>query len=172
MKHLKIFLICGSLLILAAPAAAGSWSVGIGVGFGYPHPLYGPGHFAPYDPYGPPPFGPPTYYVPAPPPVVFEMQPPDAVLDALESAGYREFGPMQQRGDHYSLSAVSPRGDIVALEISVYSGAIERELILEPRRRDAPRQVLRRLPEAPSEPPASAPPPPPSGEVCDPLVIC
>ena len=56
---------------------------------------------------------------------MLHMISPDAVFDALEAAGYREFSPMAPRGDVYKLDAVNPRGDLVALEISVFTGAIE-----------------------------------------------
>ena len=40
---------------------------------------------------------------------------------------------MAQRDPLYKLNAVNPGGDLVALEISVYTGAIEREMILQAR---------------------------------------
>ncbi|HEX9904394.1 MAG TPA: hypothetical protein VGA77_05460 [Propylenella sp.] len=130
-------------LAAASPAVAGSWSFGVGVGFP-PPAYYGP----PPIYYGPPPViyeavPPPLYYGPppvvaAPPPPVLQIRDPGAVLGELENAGYRELGPMAHRGAHYKLRALNPAGDLVALEISAYTGEIERELILEARRAAPP----------------------------------
>jgi hypothetical protein len=150
-----------------SPSAAGSWSLGVGVEYG-PPVYYGP----PSVYYGPPPvfYEPPIYYEPAPPPVVLQMVTADDVLDALEGAGYRELGPMAQRGALYSLAAVNPRGDVVALEISVYNGAIERELILESPRYAAP-QVVQPAPNLPPPSTIMQPAPPPVDAERDPLVV-
>jgi len=103
--------------------------------------------------------GAPDYYedgpvVVAPRPRYFAS--PDSVFDMLEDEGFRELSPMAERGPFYRLNAVSPEGDLVALEISVRSGEIEREVILQPRRRivrvPAPERVI-------------APPPPPAASV-------
>ena len=118
----------------ASPAAAGSsWSFGFGIAG---PPVY----------YGPPPvyYEPPVVYEPGPPvlyeepvivapPVRVRERSPDEIFDWLEAAGYREFGPMAHRDPLYKLNAVNPEGDLVALEIHAYTGAIERELILQAR---------------------------------------
>jgi len=169
----------GSILALAAaaiasPATAGSWGFGVGVEYGAPG-YYGP----PPIYYGPPPvyYGPPPgYYVAPPPPVYYQPAPPvlqiatpDDVLDGLEAAGYRNLGPMAERGGLYRLGAVNPHGDVVALEISVYSGAIERELILESRGAPGPQVVQQPVPY--SAPPAPTTPATPSNPQQDPLVV-
>jgi hypothetical protein len=110
--------VIGAVAAGASPATAQSfgWSVGVGIG--------GP------DYYEPAPFYDEPVYVPVEP-----RKSPDEVFDALEAAGYSDFTPMAPRGDYYKLSAVNPRGDFVALEISVWSGQIEREYILAEGRR-------------------------------------
>lgn len=150
----------------AAPAAAQSWSFGVGVGVG------GPAYYG----------APPTFYEPSPYPRALPLS-PDAVFDALEAAGYREFSPMAPRGDVYKLNAVNPRGDLVALVISAFTGAIESERILAPHHRPPrrasaplPRPAPRTVPpQASVEPPADAPDEPPaepSGDGGhDPLVV-
>jgi hypothetical protein len=101
---------------------------------------------------------------------------PDAIFNALEHAGYREFGAMAPREPVYKLSAVNPRGDLVTLTISMFTGEIEDEAILRPNYR-RPLRVHRAVP--PIAPEASAAPqrpaglaPPPRGSVSrDPLVV-
>ncbi|MGH6926169.1 MAG: hypothetical protein ACRED5_20775 [Propylenella sp.] len=128
----------------ASTGLAESWGVGVGVGIGaYPHGAPPPGYY----PYGPPPpyYGRPAYRQPplgyhgegrwvilGPAPRALDggVVMPDDVFDLLEAWGYREFGPMARRGPLYRLSAVNPVGDHVALEVSAYTGLIERELIL------------------------------------------
>src|SRR5918997_179525 len=75
----------------------------------------------------------PPMYVPAEPPPVYRMVGPDEVFDMLDAAGYRELSPMARRGAVYRLNAVSPDGDLVALDISIFSGAIERARVIEAR---------------------------------------
>ena len=163
--------LAGALIAFTAisSAAAQSWSVGVGVGYGEP---------AYYDPppvylYAHPPVlyeQPPVVY--APPPVVYAPAPvrsavsPDAVFDALERAGYGDFGPMAFRDGVYKLNAVNHRGDVVALEVSALSGAVEREFLLQPGR-----PVVNVAPAAPiTSPPASASPAPRTSGG-DPLVV-
>jgi hypothetical protein len=158
MCHTAIPVALAVSLAAASPALAGSSvSFGVGVGFG---PAFG---------WGPP----PIYYEPypyayGPPPVVIEpvvpanIIPPGAVLDALEEAGYYDLSPMAHRGSIYKLNAVNPGGDLVQLEISVYTGEIERERIL----------ALSRTPQlAPTPAPIAPAPPTPGGDGEDPLVI-
>jgi hypothetical protein len=144
-----------TLLGAAAPAAAQPWGFGVGVG-------HGPPVF-----WGPPPVyydrpvirrrAPPAYYyeeppmfVPAEPPPVYRMVGPDEVFDMLDAAGYRELSPMARRGAVYKLNAVSPDGDLVALDISIFSGAIERARVIEARYAAPP----------PAAPPLAVVPPP------------
>jgi hypothetical protein len=99
---------------------------------------------------------------------------PDAIFDALEAAGYREFSPMAPREPVYALKAVNPEGDLVALEISMFTGEIELELILAANYRP-PLRAYRptAAPQAAVPPPppiAPAAPPPPAGGH-DPLVV-
>jgi hypothetical protein len=133
--------------------------------------------------YGPPPViyyeAPPQVLYGAPPRVlvpgerrVFHMEAPEVVLDRLDAAGYRDLSPMSRRGTLYKLSAVAPEGDVVALEISIFTGEIERERVLQPRpeqpRRAARtpkrtrtaavrKQAVEPAPNVPAAPPAAAP---------------
>lgn len=145
---------------LPAPASA-QWGFGIEVG---PPRYYGP---------------PPVYYERARPrgyyqegpvilapaePRVLYMEAPEDVLDSLEDAGYRELSPMRRRGQFYFLNAVDPAGDLVALEISIFTGEIERSRVLEaafqpPRQvRRPPRRVTAAAPRPAPRPAAKATP--------------
>lgn len=178
----RAILAVAAILAGSSPGAAQSWGFGIEVG---PPGYYGPPPVYAYevDPYY---YEPPVYYeeapvvvVPAEPPVRYAAS-PDSVLDMLEDEGFSELSPMAERGAYYKLSAVNPEGELVALEISIRSGEIEREIILEPSREPA-RRVVAATPPAPPPvaaplPPAGAAPPPmrerlqvPAGE--DPLVV-
>ncbi len=99
-------------------------------------------------------YGPPPVYYEAPPvyrarprviyredPGVIPMQAPEVVFDRLEGAGYREFSPMARRGDRYRLHAVDPDGNLVALDISIFTGEIERTEMLQARLSPAPPKV-------------------------------
>ena len=145
-------LVAASLAVLGlSPALAQSWSFGFGVEYGVP--LY----------YGPPPVyvyeQPPAVLLPPPP--ILSSVPPDVVFDNLERAGYHNFGPMAFRDGVYKLSAVNGRGDLVSLEVSAITGAVEREYVLAGR-------GAAELPH-PVPPPAVAPPPGAPSE--DPLVV-
>jgi hypothetical protein len=61
---------------------------------------------------------------------MLHVEAPEDVLDRLDAAGYRELSPMARRGQVYKLSAVDPRGNLVALEISIFTGEIERADVL------------------------------------------
>ncbi len=139
----------------ASPGAAQSWGFGVAVGppiyyerppaYHYDEPYYGEA---------------PVVIVPGPRPMPRHAASPDSVFDMLEDEGYVELSPMAERGPFYKLSAVSPEGDLVALEISVLTGEIEREFILQPRRRSAaaPVEIQRVAPAPPASAPASPPP--------------
>jgi hypothetical protein len=120
---------------LAQSATAQSWRYG-------PPGLDGP----PVVYYDPRFVAPPGYYaVPRarrllPVPTVVS---PDAVFDSLEDAGYSELSPMAPRGEFYKLTAIDPAGNLVGLEVSIFSGAIENSYILE---------AGVRVPPAPVEP--------------------
>ena len=151
---LKSAVLAGAFLAVAtlSPASAQSWSFGVGVEYGVP--VYGP---------------PPVYVYEAPPPVYLPAQPipsavpPDVVFDMLEEAGYREFSPMAFRDGFYKLNAVNYRGDLVALEVSALTGAVEREYLVAARQAAVP----------PAPPPAPMPvPQAPAGQGgSDPLVV-
>lgn len=153
----------------APQVMAGSWGFGFGLG--------------PYRHYGPP----PGYYRPGPPPYYDEgpytiLGPAEAdvsadeVFDMLEDDGYSDFGPMAHRGPVYRLRAVNPDGDLVDLEISAFTGEIDREVILADARRAPPPAAAPAAPVAPRNP-APAPKRPqkaekkPSSEERDPLVV-
>ena len=162
---------------MAQPALAQSWGIGVGVEYG-PPVFYGPPPVY-YDPR----FGPPPAYYRAPPVVVRRPTPhfrelvpqlvsPDTVLDRLEAAGYRELSPMAHRGGLYKLNAVDPSGDLVALELSAFTGEIESRYVLQTVPR--PPEIARARPEPEPQPElaqepepepvraaAAAPPPPP-----------
>jgi hypothetical protein len=160
-------ILAGLISLAGLSPASAQWSVGVGIEFGDPN-YYGP----PPVYYGPPPGylyeQPPTYYAPAPPPVVYapaqipSAVPPDVVFDKLDRAGYRELGPMAFRDGVYKLSAVNRRGDLVALEVSLLTGSVERETVI------GARQAA--IPPAPPSAPAQ-PAPPPSSQGNDPLVV-
>ncbi len=95
---------------------------------------------------------------------------PDAVFNALEAAGYREFGPMAPREPIYRLNAVNPRGDLVALDVSMFTGEIERERVLAFRQRP-PFRADRPASPPPAAAPAAPSPPPVQGSGHNPLVI-
>jgi hypothetical protein len=161
----------------AAPAAAQSWGFGVGIGLGPPVV------------YEPPPLyvEPPIIYEPAPPPVLYEPPPvvlapvprpvlraeaPEVIFARLDEAGYRELGPMRQRGNFYTLTAVDPGGDLVALQISVFTGDIVGARLvqagyLRPVQMMPPASVRAAAapPPPPPAPPAAVlpPPPPPEG---------
>jgi hypothetical protein len=126
----------GVLLAAAAapPAAAQSWGAGVIV----EGPVY----------YGAPAF---ERAIPLP---------PDVVFDALEADGYHDFGPMAPRGPIYRLTAVNRRGDLVELEVSAFTAAVEQERILAFSERP-PVRVYR---AAPAARPLPAPPPPPASD--------
>jgi hypothetical protein len=150
--------LAGAIFVVAGlnSASAQSWSFGVGVGFG-------PSVYGPPPVHGPPVYGepePPAIYAPASP--VPSAVPPDVVFDMLEEAGYREFSPMAFRDGVYKLNAVNRRGDLVALEVSAITGAIESEFLMASRE-TAP------LP-APPAPPAVQQAPSNSGSG-DPLVV-
>lgn len=167
MSGVAIFAGLLTSVAVLSPAAAGSWSVGVGVGFGEPG-YYGPPPVY-YD--APPPYvyeQPPPVYVPAPPPpVVRSSVSPDAVFDALERSGYREFSPMAFREGVYKLNATNRRGDLVALEVSALDGQVEREFIL--RRGHSSARVISPAPRPVPRVPRAAPEP--SGVSGDPLVV-
>ena len=149
-----------ALFMLAglSPASA-QWSFGVGVEYG------APGYHTPPGYYGPPPGyvyeQPPAVYVPAQP--VPSAVPPDVVFDMLERAGYREFSPMAFRDGVYKLNAVNRRGDLVALEVSALTAAVEVEYLI----------AARRTAISPAQPPAPMPVPqaPADQDSDDPLVV-
>jgi hypothetical protein len=147
----------------ATTALAGSWDVGVGVGFGwYPQPVPPQGYY--YE-------EPLAIIGPAPPPATNSFVSPDDVFDALERAGYGEFSPMAYRGALYELRAVNPGGDLVALQVSAYTGEIESELILAENRQNVPPVVTapaypRPAPLRPQQAPQATP-----EDERDPLVV-
>lgn len=131
MRHKGVLAAMAAVVAATSPALAGSLNFGVGVGFGAPVYRWGPppGYYEPA--YPPDYFGPPPVVVePMQPVLAPNMVPPGAILDALEDVGYRELSPMAHRGALYKLNAVNPAGDLVQLEISVFTGEIERERIL------------------------------------------
>ncbi len=144
----KIAVLLGTLGLAAtavSPAPAQSWS-------------------AP-QPYGQP----PIYYAPGVYPRAVPLS-PDAVFNLLEAAGYRKFGPMAPREPIYRLNAVNRRGDLVALEVSMFTGRIERERVLA-LRESPPLPAYRPQASVGVSPPVAAPRQPVSPGTRDPLVI-
>jgi hypothetical protein len=136
----------------AASPAAAQWGFGIEIG----PPRY----------YGPPPVyyeQPRRYYDEGPViiapahPRVLHMEAPEDVLDSLEDAGFRELSPMKRRGKFYVLNAVEPGGDLVALEISIFTGEIERMRVLEAALQP-PREIRRKSRPVAVAAPRPAPP--------------
>jgi hypothetical protein len=168
--------ILASAAILAASSTCGwtqSWGFGVEVG---PPVYYGPPPVYTYDVdpyyYPEPPIyeqEPPIVIMPEEPPVRYAAS-PDDVLDMLEDEGFRNLSPMAERGAYYKLSAINPEGELVALEISIRSGEIEREIILEGRRGPRPMpRVVAATPAAPPAPPPAIVSPPPSGDAPAPM---
>ena len=132
---IRILALATSFLAAAvAPALAGSW--GFGIGFGEPVYVEPPPYY----------YEPPVVFEGVPPPIysqgapvaiapdgrpVLHMEAADDVLDALARTGYREFGPMHMRGHFYTVSAVDPNGDLVELEISIFTGEIVAATLLQ-----------------------------------------
>jgi len=157
-----------AMSVASGTAAAQSWGFGVGMGFGEP------------DYYGPPPgySEPPVIFEAVPEagsegaPIdvapdgrpVFQMESPDDVLDALDGAGYRELSPMHMRGHSFVLAAVDPRGDLVQIELSIFTGEIERITLLQAGYLPPVRQrSIAAAPQiAPAPPQVSPAPPPPA----------
>lgn len=188
---IRILALAAALSTAVATAAhAGSWSFGVGVGFGDPVYVEPPPYY----------YEPPAVYEPAPPPIysqgaavardgrpVLHMESADDVLDSLARAGYREFSPIYMRGHFYSVRAVDPNGDLVELEISIFTGEIVTTTVIQTRRgppMEFPNGALQpAIPPAafaeaaPGQPPAVTAPPSsmrgrlvaPAGQ--DPLVV-
>jgi hypothetical protein len=84
---------------------------------------------------------------------------PDAVFDRLEDAGYSGLSPMAPRGEFYKLTAIDPAGNLVRLEVSIFSGTIENSYVLEAGVRvpSAPVERNRKRVRAPAAPVAAEP---------------
>lgn len=141
----------------AAPASAGPWGVGYGPPVYYdapPRVLYGA-------PDGPPAFydGPRAYrrngpVVIAPGSRILHMEAVEDVRGRLLDQGFRDLSRVKRRGARYFVRGVNPGGDLVALQISIFTGDIERVDLLEagvsePQRR-GPRAAARARAEAPA----------------------
>ena len=159
-------------LAATAPAQAQSW--GFGVEFGAPVYYGAPVYVGPPPVYYEPPViyqpAPPVYYEEAPivrvpaPSRVLRMEAPEDVLAGLEAAGYEVRGPIDRRGALFFVTATAPNGDLVALEISIFSGEIERTHVLEARYAaapPAPPAVPRPVPQPAVAPAPRAKPPAP-----------
>jgi len=101
---------------------------------------------------------PPVVIAPAFRPRVLHMEAPEDVLARLARDGYGDLGPIDRRGALYVLTASDPKGDLVSLEISIFSGEVQRASVLEARYAAVPS----RPPAAPRSPaarpaPAAAP---------------
>lgn len=150
---LRSSVLAAALFMLAglSPTSA-QWSFGVGVEYGAP--VYGPPPVYAYE-------EPPVLYAPAQP--IPSAVPPDVVFDMLERAGYREFSPMAFRDGVYKLNAVNRRGDLVALEVSALTGAVEIEYLIAARRAA--------ISPAQPPPPARVPQAPARQQGDDPLVV-
>jgi hypothetical protein len=155
------------LVILAlgagSPAAAQSLSFGVEVGapvYLSPPPVY-------YEPrilYGAPPAvyyeDPRVHVAPAPRARVLHMEAPEDVVERLAERGYTDIGPIDRRGALYVLTATNRKGDLVELEISIFSGKIERSSVLERRYATQPKRLPRKpVAQAAAAPPKVAPAP-------------
>lgn len=152
-----------ALAATASPAAAASWEFSGAVG---PRVYYGPPpvHLQAPVIYRRAPMiyrQAPVVVGPAPAPI-YDMEAPEDIIESLQDAGFTELSPITRRGAVYRLNAVDPEGNVVALDISIFTGEIERSRILQARFQaapaPAPRPVARAAPSpAPVE--AAAPPP-------------
>jgi len=76
----------------------------------------------------------------------------------LADQGYRQLGPVARRGARYFVRAVDPRGNRVALQISIFTGEIERSRVLQAGYVAPPPALPKRIVKSPAKP-AAAPPP-------------
>src|SRR5687768_14964191 len=140
-------------------AAQQSWRYGPPGLYGPPVVYYDPRFVAPPGYYGPPGLVVPRDRRLTPVPTIVS---PDAVFDRLEDAGYSELSPMAPRGEFYKLTAVDPGGNLVGLEVSIFTGRIENSYILEAGVRVPPALVepQRKRVRAPAAPAPADPAPP------------
>lgn len=160
-----------AMSLAAVPASAGSW----GVGFGYGGPIYDDA--PPRVLLGVPGAGAPPMLYEEPNRVyrrqvplrsesgvpVLHMEAPEDVLDRLASQGFHDMGRITRRGARYMVKAVNRRGDLVALQISIFTGRVERAVVLSAGY-DAPPRLPRPTRQEPTKAVQAAPrvaPPPP-----------
>jgi hypothetical protein len=126
---LRITIAAALLATAAAPAAAEVFSFGIGVGA----PIYRPYYAEPAPAYRV--YRGPVILGPAPEaPGVYHMEAARDVEASLRSRGFTEVSPLARHGHLYHGNAVDPGGNLVALQISIFSGEIVDAEILEPGR--------------------------------------
>ena len=126
---LRITIAAALIASAAAPAAAEVFSFGFGVGT----PIFRPQYVEPAPAYrvyrGPVIIGP----VPEEP-GVYHMEAARDVEASLRRRGFTEVSPLARHGHLYHGNAVDPAGNLVALQISIFSGEIVDADILEPSR--------------------------------------
>lgn len=124
---LRITIAAALIASAAAPASAEVFSFGFGAGA----PIYRPAEPAPsYRVYrGPAVIG----RVPEAP-NVYHMEAARDVEASLRRRGFTEVSPLARHGHLYHGNAVDPAGNLVALQLSIFSGEIVDADILEPAR--------------------------------------
>jgi hypothetical protein len=141
---LRITIAAALIAGAAAPAAAEVFSFGFGVGA----PIFRPQYVEPAPAYRV--YRGPEIIGPVPEGGVYHMEAARDVEASLRSRGFTEVSPLARHGHLYHGNAVDPAGNLVALQISIFSGEIVDADILEPARATV------RAPAAP----IYAPPPP------------
>jgi len=62
---------------------------------------------------------------------ILHMEAVEDVRDRLIDQGFRDLSRIKRRGARYFVRGLDPRGDLVALQISIFTGDIERSELLE-----------------------------------------
>jgi hypothetical protein len=166
-KVISLTAALASSVVLIGPATAQSWGGGIGMQFGPPvyvePPVYGEPPVLYEEPAAMAQFSEAPIDVAPDGRPVFHMEAAEDVARALQRAGFRELSPMNMRGHFYELTAVEPGGDLVQLEVSIFTGEIERVMLLQAGYRPPPpppAAVAVVAPPPPVQPPPAVTPPP------------
>jgi len=125
---LRITIAAALIASAAAPASAEVFSFGFGVGA----PIFRPQYVEPAPAYRV--YRGPEIIGPVPEGGVYHMEAARDVEASLRRRGFTEVSPLARHGHLYHGNAVDPAGNLVALQISIFSGEIVDADILEPSR--------------------------------------